>query len=188
MNTANRIAIAGGSGAGKTTLARELARRIDGVFVEVDAIQHKADWIKATVGDVSIGIHAALDGQARWVIDSICEGEVGDFISSVADIIVWLDLPLAVKLRRLLQRSWRRVRGRELLWNGNVETWRDVFVGRDAVLVRPLLTHLRQRWRMLARHDHEKIVRLCSASEVNAWLATFPASRVSVQTTTDKAG
>jgi shikimate kinase len=34
-----RIAIVGGSGAGKTTLGRELAKLVDGVFVEVDAIQ-----------------------------------------------------------------------------------------------------------------------------------------------------
>ena len=173
MNTANRIAITGGSGAGKTTLGRELSRRIDGVFVEVDALQHKAGWIRAPIDEVARGIHAALDGQSRWVIDCMCEREVGDFVVSSADIIVWLDLPLAVKLRRLFGRSWRRVRSREVLWNGNVETWRDVFVGRDAVLVHPLRTHLRQRQRMLAQHDHEKIVRLRSTSEVNTWLATF---------------
>jgi adenylate kinase family enzyme len=188
MNTANRIAITGGSGAGKTTLGRELARRIDGIFVEVDAIQHKAGWIKATFDEISTGIHAALDGQSRWVVDCICEREVGDFIASSADIIVWLDLPLATKLSRLFRRSWRRVRGRELLWNGNVETWRDVFVGRDAVLLHPLRTHLRQRQRMLARHDQGKIVRLRSTGEVNAWLATFPSSRTLAQTSTEKAG
>lgn len=173
MNTARRIAVTGGSGAGKTTLARELARRIDGVFVEVDAIQHKAGWIKATVDEISAGIHAALDGRSRWVIDCTCEREVGKFIAVNADLIVWLDLPLGVKLRRLFCRSWRRVRSREILWNGNVETWRDVFVGRDAVVVHPLRTHFRHRRRMLAREDHHKIVRLRNAGEVSAWLAAF---------------
>jgi adenylate kinase family enzyme len=174
MECPKRIAVIGGSGAGKTTLARELARRIDGVFVEVDAIQHKADWTKATPDEIRAGIHAALDGQSRWVVDGTCEREVGDFIASRADIIVWLDLPLAVKLQRLLRRSWHRVRGREILWNGNVETWRDVFVGRDAVLVHPLRTHFRQRRRTLARSDQEKIVRLRSTRDVTVWLSTFP--------------
>jgi len=175
MNTALRIAVTGGSGAGKTTLGWELARRIDAVFVEVDAIQHKAGWIKASVDEISAGIHAALDGRSSWVIDCICEGEVGDFIAANADVIVWLDLPLGVKLRRLLRRSWYRVRSREVLWNENIETWRDVFVGRDAVLIHPLRTHFQHRRRMLARQDYGKIVRLRNASEVSAWLATVPA-------------
>lgn len=174
MDTPKRIAVIGGSGAGKTTLARELARSIDAVFVEVDAIQHKAHWTKATIDEIRIGIHAALDGKSRWVVDCLCEREVGDFIATGADMIVWLDLPLVVKLQRLFRRSWNRVRNHEVLWNGNVETWRDVFVGRDSVLAHPLRTHFRQRRRMLARSDQEKIVRLRSARAVNVWLSTLP--------------
>ena len=159
----------GGSGAGKTTLGKELARRIDAVFVEVDAIQHKAHWEKATVQEIRMAIHAALDGRSKWVIDRTCEREVGDFISRRADIIMWLDLPLAVKLMRLLRRSWKRVRTREVLWNGNVERWSDVFV----VLAHPLRTHFRQRRKILARPDQEKILRLRSADEIDKWLSTI---------------
>jgi len=168
-----RIAIVGGSGAGKTTLGRELAKLVGGVFVEVDAIQHRAGWSKASSEEIRAGIHQALEGRDRWVIDGTCEREVGNFISGTAEVIVWLDLPLAVKLVRLLRRSWRRVRGREVLWNGNVETWRDVFVGRDSVVAHPLRTHFRHRRRMLARPDHAKIVRLRSAREVDQWLSAI---------------
>ena len=91
-----------------------------------------------------------------------------------ADVIVWLDLPLLVKLGRLVRRSWRRVRTREVLWNGNVETWRDVFVGRDAVLIHPLRTHHRSRRGTLARPDFGKIVRLRTPEAVERWLAEFP--------------
>jgi adenylate kinase family enzyme len=168
-----RIAIVGGSGAGKTTLGKRLASLIGGSFVEVDAIQHKAQWTKASEEEIRTAIHGALAGKTTWVIDGTCEREVGDFISSGADVIVWLDLPLAIKLRRLFLRSWRRVRTREVLWNGNVETWRDVFVGRGAVLVHPLRTHFRHRRRMLAHPYHEKIVRLRSSREVDAWIASL---------------
>src|SRR5215216_500132 len=166
-----RIAIVGGSGAGKTTLGKRLASLIGGSFVEVDAIQHKAQWTKASEEEIRTAIHGALAGKTTWVIDGTCEREVGDFISSGADVIVWLDLPLAIKLRRLFLRSWRRVRTREVLWNGNVETWRDVFVGRDSVVAHPLRTHFRHRRRMLGRSDHTKIVRLRSAGEIDAWVA-----------------
>jgi adenylate kinase family enzyme len=168
-----RIAIVGGSGAGKTTLGKRLAELVGGVFVEVDAIQHQAHWRKASAEEIGAGIHEALEGKSNWVIDGICEREVGDFIVSRADVIVWLDLPLATKLVRLLRRSWGRVRTREVLWNGNVETWRDVFVGRDSVVAHPLRTHFRHRRRMLGRPDHTKIVRLRSASEVDAWVASL---------------
>jgi adenylate kinase family enzyme len=171
--TPKRIAIVGGSGAGKTTLGRELAAIIHGVFVEIDAIQHKAHWEMASVEEIRAGIHAALEGQSTWVVDGICEREVGDFIAGRAEVIVWLDLPLAVKLIRLFRRSWRRVRTREVLWNGNVETWRDVFVGRDAVVVHPLRTHFRHRQRMLERSDRVKVVRLRSTQEVADWLSTM---------------
>jgi adenylate kinase family enzyme len=171
--TPRRIAIVGGSGAGKTTLGLRLAELLGVPFVEVDGIQHKANWTRASAEEISAAIHAALDHRSGWVIDELCEREVGDFVAARADVIVWLDLPLAVKLSRLFRRSWSRVRTREVLWNGNVETWRDVFVGRDAVLVHPLRTHFRHRRRMFQLSDGANVVRLRSASEVAVWVSAF---------------
>ena len=88
------------------------------------------------------------------------------------DVILWLDLPLLLKLGRLCRRSWRRVRTREVLWNGNVETWRDVFVGKDSVLVDATLAHFRQRRTFPTRPDAQKIVRLRTPSEVDRWLSS----------------
>jgi adenylate kinase family enzyme len=163
----------GTSGAGKSTLGRELATRLECVFVEVDALQHKANWVRASPDEVGAAVRAALDGHTAWVIDSTCQREVGDLISAQADVIVWLDLPLALKLVRLFRRSWRRVRTREILWNGNTESWRDVFIGRDSVLLHPLRRHFPQRREILARADTHKIVRLCTAWEVQQWLDTI---------------
>src|SRR5918999_3384896 len=178
MAIPRRIALIGTSGAGKTTLGRELARRLHTVFVEVDAIQHQAHWTKATVEELRAGIEARIGGRDSWVIDDTCRRELGDFISGRVDIILWLDLPLLLKLRRLCRRSWRRVRTREVLWNGNVETWRDVFVGKDSVLVHATLAHFRQRRMVPARPDAHKIVRLRTPSEVDRWLSsTFSATR-----------
>lgn len=177
MSTPRRIAILGTSGAGKTTLGREIAQRLNTVFVEIDAIQHKAHWTKATVEELRAGIEAQIGGRDRWVIDDTCQRELGDFVSSRLDIILWLDLPLILKLGRLCRRSWRRVCTREVLWKGNVETWRDVFIGKDSVLVHATLAHFRHRRTFPARPDVQKIVRLRTPSEVERWLSsTFSAN------------
>lgn len=173
LNTASKIAIVGGSGAGKTTLGKELARRIHAPFVEVDAIRHKARWELATPEEVRTAIHAALEGKPQWVIDGFYEPELGDYISSLADTIVWLDLRLGVKLARLMHRSYRRVSTQEDLWNGNTESWRGVFIRGDSVLGHPLRTHFRQRRRFAKQLDPKKTVRLYNLSEVNAWLSAF---------------
>lgn len=171
-----RIGILGTSGAGKTTLGREIARRMNTVFVEVDSIQHKAHWTKATIEELRAGIEARIGGRDSWVIDDTCRRELGDFVSGRLDVILWLDLPLLLKLGRLCRRSWRRVRTREVLWNGNFETWRDVFVGRDSVLVHATRAHFRDRRAMPARPDAHKILRLRTPSEVERWLSSmFPA-------------
>jgi hypothetical protein len=64
---------------------------------------------------------------------------------------------------------------REILWNGNYETWRDVFVGRDSVLQHAIRSHFRDR-RLLPRREHaHKTLRLRSLAEVDRWVeTTFP--------------
>jgi adenylate kinase family enzyme len=168
-----RIAIIGTSGAGKTTLGRELARRIGAPFVEVDALAHKANWVPASNDELRAGIDAAIGGRDRWVIDGTYQRRLGDFVTGRADLIVWLDLQLPLKLVRLLRRSWRRVRQREELWNGNRETWRDVFVGGDSVMVWAIRAHFRDRRAWRRRPDQHKVLRLRTPAEVDGWLATF---------------
>lgn len=86
---------------------------------------------------------------------------------------MWLDLPLVTKLARLLRRSWRRVRTREPLWNGNVERWRDVFVGRDSVIIHTLRAHRRDR-RALPHPQHaHKTLRLRTPAEIERWLVAY---------------
>jgi len=177
MSSPQRMAIIGTSGAGKTTLGREIARRMNTVFVEVDSIQHKAHWTRATVEEWRAGIEARIRGCDSWGIDDTCRRELGDVVSGRLDVILWLDLPLLLKLGRLCRRSWRRVRTREVRWNGNFETWRDVFVGKDSVLVHATRAHFRHRCTIPARPDAHKILRLRTPREVDRWLSsTFSAN------------
>jgi adenylate kinase family enzyme len=178
MPIPQRMAVLGTSGAGKSTLGREIARRLNTVFVEVDSIRYTGPgWARASVEQLRAGIEGQIGGRDRWVIDDTCRRELGDLVSGRLDLILWLDLPLLLKLGRVFRRSWRRVRRREPLWNGNFETWRDVLVGKDALLVHATRAHFRQRRTLPRRPDAHKILRLRTQREVERWLATTFAER-----------
>lgn len=171
--TPTRIAFLGRSGAGKTTLGRMVAARLAAPFVECDSIRHKANWAQASADELRAAIEARIGGHDRWVVDGTLQRHVGDLISGRADVLVWLDLPLPLKLWRAARRSWRRLRSGEELWNGNRETWRDAFFSRDSVIRYAIRAHFRDR-RELPRREHaHKTLRLCTVDEVDRWLATF---------------
>ena len=168
-----RLAIIGTSGAGKTTLGREISRRLGATFIEVDAIHNKANWIEATDEELRKGIETAIDGRNSWVIDEVCYRQLGTFVSDRVDAILWLDLPLSLKTWRLCLRSWRSIRTREPLWNGNIETWRSAL---PLILELPRI-HFAHRRAFPARPYASKIVRLRTRKEVTSWLESFGGSQ-----------
>jgi adenylate kinase family enzyme len=173
MQPPRRIALIGTSGAGKTTVGRTLARRLGVPFVECDALRHQAHWRTASDDELRAALAVALAAPDGWVIDGTFQRRIGDFVSGRVDLIVWLDLPLPVKLLRLCRRSWRRVTTREPLWNGNVETWRDVVWDPDSVLRHAVRAHQRDRREWPNRPHWHKTLRLRTQAEVDRWLLAF---------------
>jgi adenylate kinase family enzyme len=168
-----RIAFLGTSGAGKTTTGRLAAARLGAVFVELDAIRHRASWAPAPPDEVRAAVDAAIAGHDRWVIDGTMQRQIGEHISGRADLLVWLDLPLPLKLARAVGRSWRRIVRDEPLWNGNRETWRGAFFERDSVIRYAIRSHFRDR-RELPRPEHaHKTLRLATPRDVDRWLAAL---------------
>lgn len=167
-----RVNVKGTSGSGKTTFSRELARRLDVPFVELDALHHGPNWAEPTDEEfrarVSEAIERAPDG---WVIDGNYEGKLGDLVLGATDTIVWLDLPLRLKLRRLWRRTTHRIRNDVELWNGNKETWWNAVWGPQSLFGWMLRTHVRQRREWPRRFgDDPRFVRLRSPAEARAWL------------------
>jgi hypothetical protein len=64
------------------------------------------------------------------------------------------------------------VRSGEELWGGNRETWRGAFLSRDSLFVWALKTHRPRRARYEERLAGYNVIRLRSASETEAWLAS----------------
>lgn len=162
--------IASASGNGKTTLGRELARRLDVPFVEVDALVHGPGWVETPDDELRARVEpiVASDG---WVIDGVYRGKLGDLVLEGADLVVWLDLPVRVWLPRLVRRTVRRIRGQETLWNGNRETLRSALWGRESLFVVALRSHVRRRRRYPKELAQFPVLRLRTRAQVERFLA-----------------
>jgi adenylate kinase family enzyme len=174
-NSPRRIVVKGTSGAGKSTFAADLARRLDLTYIELDALHWGPAWNEPMPQEFRTRVAAALAAApAGWVVDGNYDSRLGGTVVDAADAIVWLDLPLSVKLPRIWRRTTHRIRHRVELWNGNRETWRDTVVGRESIFVETLRAHLRHRRRWPARFGNDpRFVRLRSVSAVHRWLDQF---------------
>ena len=166
-----RVNVVGTSSAGKSTLARALARRLGVPCIELDALHWEPNWVEAPNEVMRERVRSAIGADA-WVVDGNYSA-VRDLVWARADTVVWLDLPLRTILARFAVRTTRRVRRREELWSGNRERISNL-LGRDSLLWWILSTYRRRRRdypSLLAAHPHITAIRLRSAREATAWLA-----------------
>ncbi|TRX75224.1 P-loop NTPase family protein [Pseudomonas mangiferae] len=120
-----RISVVGCSGAGKTTLSRQLARHLGCRHVELDALFHQPGWQPLEPERFRAAVAQALAGE-DWVVEGNYS-VVRPQILERADTVIWLDLSKSRVMGQLLRRTLRRLLGRQVLWNGNRERWGNLF-------------------------------------------------------------
>jgi energy-coupling factor transporter ATP-binding protein EcfA2 len=172
----DRILILGGTGSGKTTLARELAAALQVPHVELDSLYFGPEFSTAPLPLLRERTSAAIAGD-RWVTDGN-KSAVRDLVWPRADTIVWLDYPLGLRLWRLAKRA----RGRTSVLRAEAaETGSkkglpaQLFAAARGVLT-ALRSHAGQRReypRMFAEpaNEHLAVVRLRSPRATRQWLA-----------------
>ena len=169
-----RFAVIGTTGSGKTTLARELARRLGYPHIELDALHWEPNWTETPRDVFRARVDAALCGET-WVVDGNY-GKARDIVWSRADTIVWMDYSLPVIFWRLWWRTLKRIVTREELWGGNRENTRNAFFSRDSLFLWVLTSRPRHRrdYPLLLQkqeYAHLKLIRLRSPREADRWLA-----------------
>lgn len=173
-----RVAVFGPSGAGKTTLSKELSLRLGVPHVELDGIYHKTGWQSPPDEQFRQEVAARLAQHADgWVCDGNY-GAVRDLVLLQADTVAWLRPPFRVAYWRLVGRTVRGLVSRKPLWGNVREPWRITFLSRDSILLwgvshwRQGLSNTEEALRKVPHHAdvHE----LRSNKEVAAWLATIP--------------
>ena len=169
----DRIVVMGTTGAGKTTLAAEIARALGVPHFELDYYRFRPNWVEVPNDEFRKSVREALRTD-RWVADGNY-GLARDVIWPRATMLVWLDFPIYVVMWRLFWRTLGRGALRKELWHGNREKLWWHFATRDSLFLWALKTHwLRRRQipEQLARpeHGHLELVHLRSPRATREWM------------------
>jgi adenylate kinase family enzyme len=105
-----RVLVIGPPGAGKSTLASEIARRTGLPLIHLDRHYWRPGWVESDTARWEADA-AALAGRERWVMDGNYSGTLALRLAR-ADTAIWLDFPVWLCLFRILRRT--------LLYRGRV--------------------------------------------------------------------
>ena len=174
-----RIHVTGNSCSGKSTLANQLAAALGIPGVELDALNWQPGWVSladTNPEELERRLAEATRGEA-WVVSGSYMGFSRKVFWPRVETVVWLDLPRYRLVWRVLIRSWKRWRPKELLWGTNYERfWPNLKVwNREDSLIWWIVTQQRrkrQRMRALMGDpawNHITFIRLGSAAEIDAF-------------------
>jgi adenylate kinase family enzyme len=98
-----RVMIVGGPGSGKSTLARDLGARSGLPVFHIDLIHWQAGWVERSKAEKDRP-HRDVHRQDAWIFEG---GHSRTYAERVAraDTFIWLDVPVALRLWRVLRRS-----------------------------------------------------------------------------------
>ncbi|HLI00337.1 MAG TPA: hypothetical protein VKV06_06090 [Acidimicrobiales bacterium] len=176
---ADRILIYGVTGSGKTTLAARLSQRTGLPWHSVDDLTWDAGWTEVPLEEQRRRIAAICAGE-RWILDT-AYSKWADIPLARTELIVALDYPRWVSLRRLIGRTGRRIVTGELACNGNVERLSNA-LSRHSIVAWHFRSFARKRDRMRAWETDPAmppVVRLTSPRATERWMASL--SSVTIQ-------
>ena len=172
-----RIHLIGGSGAGKTTLGRLLAARLNLPFVDLDDLYWEPRWREVGHAELArrLAPHLLAPG---WAVAGNYHATTEALVWPLLTHLIVLDLPYPLLLRRTAWRTLIRGLTGTPCCNGNRESvWR--LLHRDGV-VRYLTRTWRKRHRRYAGLAaepglaHAQVVRLRTPREVRGFVAALP--------------
>lgn len=97
-----RIAILGGGGAGKSTLARRLGDALGLPVIHLDRLVFGPGWTRRETAAMCADLSAALEPGA-WIVEG-SYAEASALTLPTADLVIWLDQPVWLRLYR----AWRK--------------------------------------------------------------------------------
>lgn len=98
-----RIMVVGQPGSGKSTVARALHDRTGLPVVHLDRIHWLPGWVQRGRED-RVAMVTAAEAAEAWIIEGNFSATTVNRVAR-ADLVVWLDLPLALRLWRVVRRA-----------------------------------------------------------------------------------
>jgi adenylate kinase family enzyme len=161
-----RVLVIGSPGAGKSTLAAEVARLSGLPLVHLDRLHWKPGWVESGQEEFDARLAEAI-AAPRWVID----GNYGRTLPlrlTRADTVVWLDFPAWLCLARIVRRALRyRGKVRPDMAEGCPEQMSWEFFSYTARFPRDG----RRRIAAKLQSFRGRVLRLHDPREVRSWLA-----------------
>lgn len=167
----DRVVLWGVTGSGKSSAAAAISRATGIPCTSVDDVTWQPGWAQTDVGEQRRAFVDICAGE-RWVLDT-AYSTWRDVVLSRVDLVVGLDYPRWLSLGRLLRRTARRVRTRELVCNGNVETLPQVFSS-DSIIAWHFRSFARKRDGMraaLIAPDGPPVLLFKSPRALDAWIS-----------------
>jgi adenylate kinase family enzyme len=172
-----RICVVGVSGCGKTTLAKQLSRKLVIPYINNDELLWLPNWQLRPKPEFADLCDQAIQ-QPSWTFDGNLGPRHPDpMVLSRATLIVWLDYPRHVIFGRLLRRTLFRCASREVLFSGNVERFSTSFASKDSILIWAWQVYpkLRERYQGVFERlqgSQVELVHHRSPHDTRRWLAS----------------
>ena len=170
-----RIVVIGTTSSGKSTLAEQLARRLDSNFIELDALHWEADWAEASLEVFRERVEVATKAE-RWIVAGNYH-VVRDLVWPKAEAVLWLDYSLGRIFWQLLRRTLTRWWTQELLWGKNRERLWPHFKlwSTDSLFHWLFKTYWRRKREYpelltLPEHQHLKVIRFKHPDDTEKWM------------------
>ena len=162
-----RILLVGSSNSGKSTLSQVLSKCLALPVYEIDDFAWQPQWRMHNL-DIIRGRVADIVSQDAWILVGNY-GSTQDISWPEADVVIWLDLPRHVLMKRVILRCLHRVVTQTPVCNGNYETFAGSFLHKDS-LVLWVWNHyhsIQQRYQnRLEAHTGPLVFRVRNASDV----------------------
>lgn len=110
MKEISKIAIIGGSGTGKSTLANNLGKELNLPIYHLDGIHHLANWVPRDKEERDKMILEKTQ-EPKWVIDGTYKATLEERVKK-ADLIIFLNYSTIARLKGILSRHFKE-RGKE---------------------------------------------------------------------------
>ena len=167
----DRIAIIGSAGAGKSTLALQIAKIVDLPLYHLDRLFWKPGWVETPKPEFNV-IVEEVARKPRWIVDGNYSRTI-DIRLNAADMIIFLDFPRILCLFRAIKRSlFFRKKYRPDITEDCKEKfdmefykWIWNFPKRNRQKIISALSKLQ---------DHKKIYVFKHPKELKKWIKNFP--------------